>query len=454
MNLAANDNPHYQSPPHIIRLNSLLLDVEDERESLNRLMVFMPPRHGKSELISKYFTAWYLLNNPDKRIILSSYEADFAATWGQHSRDILEYHGPDYNVHIDDKSSARNRWNIRDHRGGMMTAGVGGAITGKGADVLVIDDPVKNAEEANSPTMREKAWDWFQSTAYTRLEPDGCIILIMTRWHEDDLAGRILRESGEDWTVLSLPAINDNNEALWPERFPIQRLEEIRRELGSYWFNSLYQQTPQPAEGGLLKREWLNDYTRIPQTGNLVYYQGWDLAISEKTSADYTCSCTLAHDTRTGMVYIVDWTREHIDFPRQVQRVKEQYTKYQPALIGIEDVAYQRALPQQVQRESTTPLPLKLVPRVSDKVTRIVTRFSLFENGTVHVPKTHPLYEAFEEEFLTFNKGAHDDLLDATELALSLAMVGGNPFTESSKRYDYGTTSPPGVDHVRRWRRK
>ena len=400
-------------------------------------MVFMPPRHGKSETISKYFSAWYLAENPNHRVMLTSYEADFAATWGYKSRNVLEEHSPDFNIHIDANSKARNRWDLtKPHSGGMVTAGVGGPITGKGAHLLIIDDPVKNAEEAHSPTMRDKAWDWFQSTAYTRLEPDGKIILIMTRWHEDDLAGRILKESDEEWTVLSLPAINNDGHALWPERFNLTRLEEIKRELGSYWFSALYQQTPQPATGGLLKREWLHDYTKVPNHGNLVYYQGWDLAISEKTTADYTCSCTVAHDTYYNKIYILDWTREHIDFPNQVDRVLEKYNEYQPSLIGFEDVAYQRALPQQVQQESSQPLPIKLVPRVNDKVARITTRFSLFENGTVFVPKNHQLYDEFENEYLHFNKAPHDDMLDATELALGLVMVGGNPYTESDQAYD------------------
>jgi hypothetical protein len=130
--------------------------------------------------------------NPEDRIILTSYEADFAATWGSKVRDIFKEHKDVFGVNVNDKNAARNRWDIADHRGGMGTAGVGGPITGKGAEILIIDDPVKNAEQANSPTYREKAKDWFNSTAYTRLTPTGKVILIMTRWHEDDLGGKFL----------------------------------------------------------------------------------------------------------------------------------------------------------------------------------------------------------------------------------------------------------------------
>ena len=174
-------------------------------------MVTLPPRHGKSQLISQYFPAWYLGTFPDRRTILTSYEAGFAAGWGRRARDVLEEFGPEvFEVSVREDSSAADRWDINGHVGGMITAGVGGAITGRGADLLIIDDPVKNSEDAASKTMRDKAWEWYQSTAYTRLEPGGAIILVMTRWNEDDLAGRILKESqtgGEKWEVMNLPAI-------------------------------------------------------------------------------------------------------------------------------------------------------------------------------------------------------------------------------------------------------
>ena len=445
LSLALIDSNHrYHTPPHLTLLNDKLIDVAEGR--IKFLMVFMPPRHAKSETISKYFTSWFIGTYPEKRVILTSYEADFAATWGYKSRNILEEHGADFDVNIDNKSNARNRWDIQTHGGGMVTAGVGGPITGKGGHILIIDDPVKNAEEANSETMREKAWDWYTSTFYTRREPGASIILIMTRWHEDDLAGRLLERSDDPWEVISLPALAEENdplgrdvgEALWPERYPVDELLNIKRELGSYWFSALYQQRPQPATGGLLKREWLDEYDTLPRHGNTVKYQGWDMAISEKTTADYTCSCTLIHDTLHNKIYITDWTRDHIDFPKQVREVREQYQIHNPSVIGFEDVAYQRALPQQVQSESDTPLPIRLIPRVADKVARITTRFSLFENGTVYVNKKHPLYSEFEREFVTFNQGVHDDLLDATELALGLVMgIGGDPYTDSDQAYDY-----------------
>jgi len=445
-----DSNGRYQYPEHLRLLNNHLIDLADR--NITRLMVFMPPRHGKSELISKYFPAWYLGTHPDHRVILSSYEADFAATWGKHARDILTSHHETFNVRVDDASAARNRWDIQDHQGGMVTAGVGGPITGKGADILIIDDPVKNAEQANSPTYREKALDWYNSTAYTRLEPDGAVILIMTRWHEDDLAGKLLRHGNEDWTILKLPAINTNGKALWPERFGLKELKRIKKQIGSYWFSAMYQQHPQPSEGGLLKRDWLKTYTHKPSIGSFEIYQGWDVAISEKETSDYTVCCTVGRDRKLNHFYILDWYKERIDFPSQVKQVIEESRKYDVNLIGIEDVAYQRALPQQVLAEHV--LPVKAVKRVSDKVTRLLKVSTLFENGLVFLPKNHEHYESFKDEYLHFPHGRHDDMLDATELALTLAsQFSSSSFTRSDQRYDYSQHNRNNIKPRRRIRK-
>lgn len=423
----------YVYAEHLEKLNHKLLDVADGK--IKRLAVFMPPRHGKSELISKYFPAWYLGTHPDKRVILCSYEADFAAGWGQKVRDLLVEYNNIYGVNINDGSAARNRWDLSGYTGGMVTAGVGGPITGKGASLLIIDDPVKNAEQANSPTYREKAKDWYRSTAYTRLEPNGAVIVIQTRWHEDDLGGWLLSESEEDWDVLSLPAINENNEPLWPDRFSYDRLMEIKRELGSYWFSAMYQQNPQPAEGGLLKRNWIQYYDKLPGSAtNHVTYTGWDLAISQKETADYTCSCTIRKDNLTGNLFVVDWTRDHLTFPEQQQAVLNQHQRWGSDLIGIENVAYQDALPQSLKSHM---LPIKGVKPLRDKVTKIISTFTLFEQGIVYLPSKHPLLGEFENEYTYFPTGKHDDLLDATEMALSLAIQGVNPYTSEGPAYEF-----------------
>jgi predicted phage terminase large subunit-like protein len=429
----------YVFAEHLKKLEDALIQVANGE--IKRLAIFMPPRHGKSELTSKYFPAWYLGRNPECRIILASYESDFAAEWGAKVRNLLEEYGMLFEtpITIDRGSSARNRWDIYGHKGGMQTAGVGAAVTGKGAKIMIIDDPVKDNVQANSETFRQRAKDWYRSTAYTRLEPDGAVILIQTRWHEDDLGGWILENSDEDWTILDLPAINEQGEPLWPDRYSIKRLLEIKKEVGEYWWSAMYQQQPQPPEGGILKRSWIQYYDpkeKKSLLSNSQTFTGWDLAISEKETADYTCSCTVKVSNIDGNIYITDWTREHMDFPSQINEVRKQNERWNPAVIALETNAYQLALLQALREYR---LPLKGINRIKDKVSRITSAFTAFEQGRVFIPQDHPLMYEFENEYVHFPTGTHDDLLDATELALALARTGGNPYTDSDKYYDFSS---------------
>jgi hypothetical protein len=232
---------------------------------IRRLIVTMPPRHGKSSTVSHYFPAWYLGTFPEKRVILTSYEADFAAGWGRKVRDVLGRQGRRFGVRLREDSAAANRWDLHSG-GGMVTAGVGGAIVGRPADLLLLDDPIKNAEQAFSPTYREKTEEWFLSTAFTRLEPGASVIVVLTRWHDDDIAGRLLRKGG--WELLKLPALaregdplgRQPGEALWPSRYDVAALEEIHKAVGDNWWESLYQQEPFPEGGNLFKPDRMSWY--------------------------------------------------------------------------------------------------------------------------------------------------------------------------------------------------
>ena len=262
------------SAPHLTYLSLLLSDAFARR--VKRLIIQEPPRHGKSSLVSHYFPAWWLGNAPNDNVLLTSYHGNFAASWGRKARDAFREHGGRVfgrKLRSDMTSSAE--WGIAGASGSMRTAGVGGALTGKGADLLVVDDPIRNQADAMSPTYRDKMWDWWQATAYTRLEPSGVAIVMMTRWHMDDLAGKLIadmRQGGEHWTVIRMPALAEEDEhwlfgqwswtrkageALWPERYPVSELEKIRRSTssgGPYWWSALYQQRPQPMGGSIFKR--------------------------------------------------------------------------------------------------------------------------------------------------------------------------------------------------------
>jgi hypothetical protein len=270
----------------------------------------------------------------------ASYEADFAATWGWKARNAFEEYAPGiFGLSVRSDSSARNRWDIVDHPGGMNTAGVGGAITGKGANCFIIDDPVKNAEDANSQLKRDKAWDWYQSTAYTRLEPNGAIILIMTRWHQEDLGGLLLKEmeaGGEQWEVLKFPAIAEENdilgrkigEPLWKERYPIESLKRIESTVSAYWWAAMYQQSPYSRTGGTFRRQ---DFiiTEGNAKGDKVNAKGdkvrfWDLAATKAEQGkdpDWTVGCLMSE--LHGQYWIQDIIRVREE-AAEVERIIQQ----------------------------------------------------------------------------------------------------------------------------------
>jgi predicted phage terminase large subunit-like protein len=309
-------NGRWQFASHLEVINNVILQIV--RGEVTRAMFFMPPRHGKSEFLSMYTPAWYIGMNPDNRVILVSYESDFAAQWGRRSRSILSAYGESVfptPVKVDPESAAASRWDIHKRRGGMQTAGIGGPITGKGGNLIIIDDPLKNDEEALSTTIRQRHKDWYKSTLYSRLEPGGAILLIMTRWHQDDLAGWLLSEAesgGEKWVVVSFPAIAEETDvlgrapgdALWPFRFDETAMARIKKASGPYWWAAMYQQRPAPLEGGMFQRQWFEIVPRAPTDLYRLTY--WDLAASEGRG-DYTVGLTMGE--KSGFFYVTNVVR-------------------------------------------------------------------------------------------------------------------------------------------------
>lgn len=288
-------------------------------------MIFMPPRHGKSELVSRYFPAYCINENPDARVILTSYEASFAEYWGEQARDAWATFrimtGRPTTL-----SKNRGNWWTTPQGGYMTTAGVGGPITGKGMDIGIIDDPIKNAEEAYSETRREAIWNWYQSTFMTRLEPHGAIVLMMTRWHDDDLAGRLLRKEPGQWEVVTLPALAEAGDALgreigeplWPQRFGVEELKPYR-EMSPRWWAAMYQQRPLVSEGAIAKREWFAIIDAMP-TGNRQEARAWDLAATAKKNADFLCGSKVV---RVGGLWVVaDMSRSQFDPAGVLQRIQ------------------------------------------------------------------------------------------------------------------------------------
>jgi predicted phage terminase large subunit-like protein len=313
--------------------------------------------------------------------------------------------------------------------GVVRSVGVGAGIAGFGGGLIVIDDPVRNRADAESETFRDKVWDWFNDDIYTRLEPNASIILIQTRWHEDDLAGRLLKEQedgGEKWDVIKLPAIAEEEDdigrkpgqALCPARYNIAALEKTKRKLGSYSFSSLYQQNPVPSVGGSFKREWFkNIIDEAPP--NLRWKRGYDLAISTKTSADYTASFRCAYD-KAGNLYIADGFRKRIEYPDQRRFIIERMVSEKSTEHCVEAAMHGKALVQDLRGEaSVRRYPLREVNVDTDKLTRALAWLNLAEAGKVFLVRG-PWIQDFVDEVCRFPSGKHDDQVDAVSIAVSM----------------------------------
>lgn len=423
----------WQIAPHLDLLAERLLDVAQGK--VRRLLVQMPPRSGKSEFASANYPAWFLGTFPEKRVILASYEHDFAASWGAKARDRFAQWAPIlWRLWVRRDSQAADDWQIAGHAGGMVCAGVGGPIAGRGADLLIIDDPVKNAEEANSETYRDRAWDWYRSTAYTRLEPGGAIVLIQTRWHEDDLAGRVLAEAAkqrERWEAISLPALAEENdvlgraegEALWPERYPVETLAEIRESIGPYWWEALYQQRPAAPEGALFKQDWWRFYADrdLPrdEAGEFCFdqvLQSWDMSFKDTDDSSYVVGQVWANVG--ARIYLLDQVRERMDFAKTLEAVQSLSQRWPQATLKlVEDKANGPAVISALELKVRGLVPVK--PQ-GGKLSRAQAILPLVAGGNVWLPnpQEQPWVEQFLAEARSFPVGAHDDQVDAMSQGL------------------------------------
>jgi predicted phage terminase large subunit-like protein len=400
-----------------------------ERGELTRLIINMPPRHGKSKLASQFFPAWYLGRNPGRYIIAASYSKELAEDMGQAVRDLTNH--PMHRAvfpgsMLRQDSKARSRFMTRE-RGVYFGTGIGGPITGKGAHLLLIDDPVKSRAEADSEIKRRAAKRWYGADAYTRLMPGGAIVVIQTRWHEDDLAGWLLREHAhEGWEVLSLPAIADADEhfrkagtALWPEAYPLERLDLIRKALvaeeGPRSWLALYQQAPVADEGVMLKREWFKRYKALPDRVD-EWIQSWDCTFKGSDGTDYVVGQVWA---RVGAsFYLVDQVRDRMGFTATQQAIRDLSAKH-PKAIGklIEDKANGPAIIETLSRELSGIIP---VDPQGGKEARVSAISPLIEAGNVYFPEGDGFAWVGDliEECASFPLGKHDDQVDAMSQAL------------------------------------
>lgn len=334
------------APAHLRYIQKrIIAGIEGHPGAPRRFVVSMPSRHGKSQTISHALPTWYLDRYPDRNVMLGSNEATFAATWSGKVRDTIEQHAGELSVRIRQDSRARNEWSTT-AGGGMIARGVGGSFIGRGADLLIVDDPFKDGNEAQSPTARERVWSWWITTAQQRLDsPDAVAVVVMTRWHDDDLVGRILdnaRDGGEEWEYIRIPALADSErdilgreigEAIWPERWPRERLEAIRDRMPDPWvWFTMYQQKPTPSSGLIHRAIWFEGQNRYDPAlwehiGRVTdLYLFFDTAHRTEETSSWSAAVLLGL-TPEGRVLVLDVERDRLAFPDLVEFAERKITE-------------------------------------------------------------------------------------------------------------------------------
>lgn len=416
---ASHTFPGYQTAEHIRILCEALERAVTTPNS--RLIVTMPPRHSKSVHVSETLPAYVLGRFPDKRIIAASHTASLAYTFSRRVRNkIGDPRWPFPGVAVADDKGAVQAWDIAGTRGGYIAVGVGGSPVGHGADVISIDDPIRSAADADSQTVRDALWEWYQGTLRTRLQPGGSIIITATRWHTDDLTGRLLdaeKHGGEQWEHLHMPAISDDGHALWPGYWTVDALEKIRQSVGTRVWESQYQGRPVAQEGGILKRHWFPTYQHRPYNAAII--QSWDTAFKDGVSNDYSVCSTIAY-TNVGR-YLLDVYRERLEFPDLERMVAQKFGQWRPEAVLVEDKASGQSLIQTLRRENARVVPHEAmniipitVPNVRDwKIVRVNELSPMIEAGRVHIPEAASWLEDALHELTSFPLAAHDDIVDS-----------------------------------------
>lgn len=421
-------------PRHIRVLGQALSDLVFGDH--DRLLVFMPPRHAKSTTCSIWLPTWFLDCFPDKQVLLASYAHRLARKFGWQVRQLIRQHEDFLRVRLAPDFKARDQW-FTTEGGGMATAGMDGGFTGQPGDLVIVDDPYKGWKEAHSEVVREAVEDVYKSVLYTRREPGTKIVVLLTRWHEDDLGGWLENESsagtGDKFRVLRMPAICDDEandplgrkegEALWPERHPLEALERSRRVLGTYFFTGMFQQRPSPEEGAILKRGWWKWYDVMP--GPLDWdelIQSWDMAFKDAETSSYVVGQLWG---RIGAdKYLIDQVRGHWDLPETIRQVVGLTQKWwdqglDARLKLVEDKANGPAVVQVLQ--GRIPGLVSVTPQGS-KESRVRAVSADVEAGNVWLPDdaVQPDFDAmaFVDEAAAFPNGSHDDMVDACTQAI------------------------------------
>ena len=405
---------------------------------LKRLIINMPPRHTKSEFASYLLPAWFLGKYPDKKIIQTAHTAELAVGFGRKVRNLVN--SDDFkrvfpNVSLQSDSKAAGRWNTN-QGGDYFAIGVGGAVTGKGADLLIIDDPHSEQEGASADiNVFNRTYEWYTSGPRQRLQPNGAIVVVMTRWHNKDLTGQVVdasikRGGADQWEVIELPAIMPSGNPLWEEFWSLTELEALRAELPNSKWQAQYQQDPTAEESALVKREWWKTWEgRNPPDCEFII-QSWDTAFMKNQRADYSACTTWGvfyKENDEGMlapnVILLDAYKDRLEFPELKVKAMDKYKEFKPDAFIVEAKAAGMPLIFEL-RAIGIPVQEYTPSRGNDKISRVNAVSDLFSSGVVWCPETRWAEEVVEE-FAGFPNMEHDDLVDSSTQALLRFRQGG-----------------------------
>jgi len=402
-----------------------------------RLIINMPPRHTKSEFASYLLPAWFLGKFPNKKIIQCSNTAELAVGFGRKVRNLVgseQYARIFPNVSLRSDSKAAGRWSTNSN-GEYFAIGVGGTVTGKGADLLIIDDPHSEQEAAianTNPEVYDKVYEWYGSGPRQRLQPGGSIIVVMTRWSKRDLTGKILKSSierdGDTWEIIDFPAILPSGKALWPQFWKLEELQALKEELPVSKWNAQYQQQPTSEEGALVKREWWQEWTLEKPPICEYIIQSWDTAYTKNERSDYSACTTwgvfyLNEDEMQPNIILLDAVKERLEFPELKERALQYYKEWEPDVFIVEAKAAGSPLIFELRRMGI-PVSEFTPTRGNDKIARMNSVTDLFASGKVWAPRKRWAEEVIEE-MAAFPNSEHDDLVDSSTQALIRYRKGG-----------------------------
>lgn len=404
---------------------------------LKRLIINMPPRHTKSEFASYLLPAWFLGKYPEKKIIQTAHTAELATGFGRKVRNLFQddvFTNIFPNVSLRSDSKAAGRWNT--NKGGdYFSIGVGGAVTGKGADLLIIDDPHSEQEAqvgAYNPEVFDKVFEWYTSGPRQRLQPGGAICIVMTRWHKRDLTGQILKSSiqrkgSDEWEIIEFPALMPSGRPLWPEFWSEKELVTLKNELPIPKWQAQYQQDPTSEEGAIIKREWWQIWKKQDPPLCDFIIQSWDTAFLKTQRSDFSACTTwgvfLNEETNNQELILLDAYQERLEFPDLKRIAFEYYQQWQPDAFIVEAKATGIPLIFEL-RQMGIPVSEFTPSRGNDKISRVNSVSDLFSSGIIWCPETKWAEEVVEQ-FASFPSGDHDDLVDCTTQAIMRFRQGG-----------------------------